>query len=104
MRIFCKYCEINCENLTLEGECSKMTQNNISNESQVFIPEGCEHYGQIFLKLEEIKQKVRRYKEEILYYESMVASGCKEEKVYSKIIVSLNRFIDKYSEFGARDW
>ena len=28
----------------------------------------------------------------------------KEEKVYLKIIDSLNRFIEKYTPFGSHDW
>ena len=52
---------------------------------------------------EEIKQKVRKYKEEIVYYEAMIASGCKEEKAYLKIIDSLRRFIDKYAIYGSHD-
>jgi len=105
MTIFCKHCKINCDYLTEDGFCSKQTEApNISEDSYIYIPENCEHYGILFLKLEEIKQKVRKYKEEIIYYEAMIASGCKEEKVYKKIIDSLNKFIEKYKAFGANDW
>ena len=105
MEAFCKNCDINCNYLTEDNICLKNNgQNNISGETHIFIPEDCEHYGTVFLKLEEIKQKVRKYKEEIIYYEAMIASGCKEEKVYHKIISSLNKFIEKYSPFGANDW
>ena len=68
------------------------------------IPDECGYYGEIFIKAEEIKQKIRKYKEEIVYYEAMIASGCKEEKVYLKIITSLNRFIEKYAPYGSEDW
>ena len=68
------------------------------------IPEDCGYYGEFFIKSEEVKQKVRKYKEEIVYYEAMIASGCKEEKVYLKIIDSLNRFIEKYAPYGSHDW
>ena len=60
--------------------------------------------GEIFIKSEEIKQKVRKYKEEIIYYEAMIASDCKDKNVYIKILDSLNRFIEKYRQFGADDW
>ena len=103
MKTFCKQCDINCNYITEDNLCSKSEHNNISGEPHIFIPEDCEHYGTLFLKLEEIKQKVRKYKEEIIYYESMIASGCKEEKVYRKIIDSLNKFIEKYIPFGAQD-
>lgn len=105
MELFCKHCDINCAYLTEGNICSKYKDSeNISGEPDIFIPEACPHYGSIFLKLEEIKQKVRKYKEEIVYYESMIASGCKEEKVYKKIINSLNKFIQKYKDFGADSW
>ena len=104
MEVFCKHCEINCEYLTNNDTCSKFTNKNISNEATIFIPEDCEYYGSIFLKIEEVKQKIRKYKEEIIYYEAMITSGCKDEKVYRKIINSLTRFIDKYAEYGSNDW
>lgn len=105
MEVFCKHCEIECNYLTENNTCSKLNEsNNISGETCIFIPENCEHYGTLFLKLEETKQKIRKYKEEIIYYEAMIASGCKEEKVYKKIIDSLNRFIEKYKSYGSNDW
>lgn len=105
MKTFCKHCDINCNLLTENDICANSGKlKNISGEPCIFIPEGCEHYGVIFLKLEEIKQKVRKYKEEIVYYEAMIASGCKEEKVYIKIIASLNKFIEKYIPYGANNW
>ena len=105
MNIFCKHCDIDCIYLTEDGICSKSKNSeNISCDKNILIPENCEHYGRLFLKLEEIKQKVRKYKEEIIYYEAMIASGCKEEKIYKKIIDSLNKFIEKYNTFGAKNW
>jgi len=105
MNTFCKYCDINCTFLTEENSCAKKNlSENISGELDIFIPEDCEHYGTLFLKLEEIKQKVRKYKEEIVYYEAMISSGCKEEVVYRKIINSLEKFIKKYEPFGAEHW
>ena len=105
MKTFCKHCDINCCYLINNDFCSKnKISENVSGEPQIFIPEDCEHYGVIFLKIEEIKQKIRKYKEEIVYYEAMIASGCKEEKVYKKIIDSLNRFIEKYAPYGSYDW
>ena len=103
MKTFCRQCDINCNYLTKENLCAK-SNNNISGEPYVFIPENCEYYGTLFLKLEEIKQKVRKYKEEIIYYESMLSVGCKDEKVYRKIIASLESFIKKYQDYGAFDW
>lgn len=70
----------------------------------VILPEDCGYYGEIFAKSEEIKQKIRKYKEEIVYYESIINTGTKEKKVYRKIVDSLNRFIEKYSKYGSYDW
>ena len=105
MKTFCKHCDVDCKYLTETGFCSK-TENaqNISGEEHIFIPDNCEYYGILFLKLEEIKQKVRKYKEEIIYYEALIASGTKEEKIYLKIIDSLNKFIEKYIPYGANNW
>ena len=104
MKAFCKYCEIDCKYLQDDGECSLSVDNKAPLESSFFIPEECENYGILFFKLEEIKQKVRKYKEEIVYYESIIISGTKEEKVYRKIIASLEKFINKYSIYGADNW
>ena len=105
MKTFCKHCDIDCNYLSENDICSKLENaQNISGEKYIFIPENCEYYGVLFLKLEEIKQKVRKYKEEIIYYEALIASGTKDEKVYLKIINSLNKFIEKYIPYGANDW
>ena len=105
MKTFCKHCDIICDYQTEDDFCSKSKDyKNVSEDTFVFIPEDCDHYGTIFLKLEEVKQKVRKYKEEIIHYEAIIASGSKEEKVYKKIIDSLNKFIDKYKTFGADNW
>lgn len=105
MKALCKHCNIDCSYLTEDGFCSKIVdKKNISGNLSSVIPEDCEHYGTLFLRIEEIKQKIRKYKEEIIYYEAIIASGCKEEKVYKKIIESLNKFIEKYIPFGANDW
>jgi hypothetical protein len=108
------------QNIFPEAEffkCSYLNEENIcTNEDRqefcksfpshplAIIPDECEYYGELFIKSEELKQKVRKYKEEIIYYEAMIASGCKDEKNYQKIIHSLQRFIDKYIPFGSEEW
>ena len=70
MNELCEYC----------GVCSKIYSSN----PLVDVPEGCCYSGEIFLKREEIKQKVRKFKEEIIYYEALIASGDKESKSYNR--------------------
>lgn len=97
-----------CEYLSEDNLCTNSQKPNICQNFPsyplAFIDEDCGYCGEIFIKSEEVKQKVRKYKEEILYYESVIKSGCKEEKVYKKIIDSLERFIVKYNKYGAQDW
>ena len=90
MNDFCEYCEL----------CSKIYSSN----PLVVVPEECCRAGEIFLKREELKQKVRKYKEEIIHYEALINSGDKESDSYKKIIKSLQRSIDKYSACGSHDW
>lgn len=77
---------------------------NFPSQPFALISEDCGYCGKIFLQNEEIKQKVRRYKEEIVYYEAMMKSDPKNKSGYEKIIVSLSKFIKKYSVFGSEDW
>lgn len=97
-----------CKFLTEDNFCSNPNKHKycISYPSfpLVILHENCGYVGEIFIKSEEIKQKVRKYKEEIIYYEAMIASDCKDKNVYIKILDSLSRFIDKYRKFGADDW
>ena len=97
-----------CKYLTDDNLCTTFEKDesckNFPSHPLTVIPEDCGYYGEFFVKSEEIKQKIRKYKEEIVYYEAMIASGCKEEKVYLKIIESLNRFIDKYAPYGSYNW
>lgn len=97
-----------CKYLTDDNLCTTFDKHEycikFPSHPLAMIPDDCGYYGEIFIKSEEVKQKVRKYKEEIVYYEAMIASGCKEEKVYRKIIDSLNKFINKYAPYGSADW
>lgn len=97
-----------CKYLGADNLCSTFDKDDscqaFPSHPLALVPDECGYYGEFFIQSEEIKQKVRKYKEEVIYYEAMIASGCKEEKVYHKIIDSLNRFIDKYAPYGSYDW
>jgi len=88
-----------CSKLNIPESCQKYPSHPFA-----FLHDDCGYLGEIFVKNEEIKQKIRRYKEEIIDYETLIAQGTKEEKGYKKIIISLQRFIDKYKIYGSEDW
>lgn len=68
------------------------------------IDDNCSYLGEIFIKHEKLKQKIRRLKEEILHYEILKEQNPKEKNNYEKIINSHKGFIKRYSEFGSGDW
>lgn len=64
----------------------------------------CGYSGEIFIKQEALKQKIRKLKEEIIHYEALIASNPKEKNSYLKIINSHNNFIKRYEKFGSENW
>ena len=97
----CKYISENnlCTNPNMPETCK-----NFPADALAIVPEECCYIGEIFLKREELKQKVRKYKEEIIHYEALINSGDKDKSAYEKIIKSLKKFIDKYALYGSRNW
>ena len=97
----CKYISDDniCKNPNKSSDCSDYPSSGLS-----IIPEECCYIGEVFLKREALKQKVRKFKEEIIHYEALINSGDKESESYKKIMTSLQRFIDKYSIFGSENW
>lgn len=67
-------------------------------------PQECACIGEIFLNKEKLKQKVRRYKEEIIHYEALIATDEKASDAYKRIIINLQKFINRYSVFGSDNW
>lgn len=100
---FCK-----CRHLTDENKCGLGTLpalcNKFPSSPLAFVPDCCGYLGAVFLKNEELKRKIRMIKEEILDYESLIASGDKDSASYKKIIENLTRFITKYNDFGSQNW
>lgn len=70
----------------------------------VDLPEECCCSGEIFLRREALKQKIRKYKEEIIHYEALISSGYKDKNSYIKAIKNLQKFIEKYSVVGSDNW
>lgn len=92
----CKFLENNlCTSLNKPVECISYPSSPFA-----FLPEDCGYEGDIFLKLEHIKQKIRKLKEEILHYETLLT----EDKSVQKIIDRHNAFIAKYKAYGSDDW
>lgn len=71
-----------------------------------FIPEDCGYEGEVFLKNENFKQKIRRLKEEIVNYEAIISVSTEKQErdSFEKIIKFHRKFINKYSAYGSQDW
>ena len=97
----CKYLsdENICTNSNMPSACK-----NFPSHPLAIIPDDCGYEGDIFIKNEQLKQKIRKLKEEIIHYEALIASGDKDKNSYAKIIANHTKFIDKYALFKAWDW
>ena len=99
-----------CTYLSPNNECTNPQKPQICIDYPsapfAFIPEDCGYEGEIFVKNEAQKQKIRRLKEEIINYETLIAvsSEKQEKESFAKIIKFHQKFIDKYSAYGAKDW
>ena len=97
----CKF--ISDDNLCTNPE-KPIACKNYPSHPLAIIPEDCGYDGEIFIKNEQLKQKIRKLKEEIIYYEALITSGDKNKHSYANIIENHKKFIEKYSKFGAWDW
>ena len=77
---------------------------NFPSTALAMVPDECACLGDIFMKNEALKHKIRMIKEEILDYETLIESGDKDSASYKKIIENLTRFITKYKDFGSTNW
>lgn len=92
----CKFLQGNfCTNSNKPDICK-----NFPSSPFAFLPDNCGYYGVIFSKHEKFMQKIRKLKEEILHYETLMISCSKNDaKQYAKIINQHNKFIDKYKKY-----
>lgn len=69
------------------------------------LPENCKFSGWVFLKREEIKQKIRRKKEKILSLRIKLkdSDGFKEKRIL-KDIEKYQKEVDAYKAFGSEMW
>lgn len=97
-----------CKHLSDENLCTIEEKpdicKNFPASAFASIPETCGYIGEIFSKQEEIKQKIRRLKEEIIHYEALMTTNDKDKSAYQKIITSHQKFIDRYKNYGSFDW
>ena len=92
----CKFLENNlCTNSAKPTQCIIFPSSPFA-----FLPENCGYEGDVFIKLEKEKQKIRKLKEEIIYYNTML----EKDKSVQRIIDRHQAFIDKYKMYGSHDW
>ena len=71
-----------------------------------FLPEDCAYEGEIFIKHEEIKRKIRIIKEEIidLKAEFVMTDNKQKKEELTSVIYEKEQEIEKYKQYGAKDW
>lgn len=97
-----------CNHLNADNKCSLSEKPpicaNFPTTPLAIVPDECICLGDVFMKNEQLKRKIRMIKEEILDYESLIESGDKDSASYKKIIENLTRFVTKYKDFGSLYW
>ena len=70
------------------------------------VPPGCGFEGWLFLKREEIKQKIRKVKEELIEME-LLKRKVQDKETLEKIdtvVKKMHASIEHYAKYGAKDW
>lgn len=98
-----------CKYLTPENKCfiedtKPSFCKNFPSSPLALVPDECGYLGDIFIKNEELKRKIRMIKQDIIDYQTLIDMGDKDSKSYGKIIENLSRFVKKYEDFGSNDW
>ena len=98
-----------CKYISRFNRCTNINPHKFCNfPSTAFatIPENCNYAGEIFLKNEAIKQKIRKLKEEIIDYEAQIATSRDKKEIdhLKKIIIYHQKFIGKFKIYGAKNW
>ena len=97
-----------CKNLSADNKCLSDKKpffcERFPSSALAIVPDGCWYAGEIFIKNEQLKRKIRMIKEEILDYTTVIENKDKDSESYKKIIENLNRFITKYKDFGSENW
>lgn len=101
---YCKYLQDN--NLCSRYESRLTLCKHCPSSPWVVVPPGCGFEGWLFWQREEIKQKVRRYKEELLELE-LLRKKTKETDTVNKILAveqKIKKNIDMYKKYGSENW
>ena len=101
---YCKYIQPN--NLCSKYESRLDLCVHCPSTPWVVVPPGCGFEGWLFWEREEIKRKVRGYKEELLDM-MVLRSKTTDEELLKKIAAveaKLHENIDMYQKYGAHDW
>ena len=97
-----------CSYLNQDNKCTADTKpsfcNSFPSTPLAMVPEECACLGDVFMKNEQLKRKIRMIKEEILDYETLIENGDKDAASYKKIVENLTRFVTKYKDFGSDNW
>ena len=97
-----------CKYISENNECTMEKKPSVCysfpSSPLAIVPDECGSLGEVFMKNEELKRKIRMIKEEILDYETLIDRGDKDSESYKKIIENLKRFITKYKEYGSENW
>lgn len=69
-------------------------------------PPGCGFEGWLFQEREAHKQKIRKLKEEQIYYKAKLKTEItkKEKNLYEKLIKQIDARINLYAKYGSKDW
>jgi len=69
------------------------------------VPPGCGFEGWLFVKREELKQKIRKQKENLLTFEVMLQEATPEQAEKIKASIEKTKaIIELYSKYGSADW
>ena len=70
------------------------------------MPPGCGFEGWLFLKREDVKQRIRKLKENQLYFRLKLqhASDSEQINALKDAIKSIDDIVMQYEVFGASDW
>ena len=100
----CKY--LRDDNLCGRYEERKTLCRHFPASPWAIVPPGCGFEGWLFLKREEIKQKIRKVKEELIELQ-LLKTKVKDEATLEKIKAveeKMHKSIDMYKKYGSEDW
>jgi len=100
-----------CRYLQADNLCSKYLDRptlciHFPSTPWAIVPPGCGFEGWLFWKREEIKQNIRREKEELIELQ-LLKNKTKDEKILQKIelvMQKIERNIKMYDKYGSNDW